>query len=263
MNPTPSSSRAFIANLLQFLYVSSHYWQDSCEHNVFFSFPTNCCFSNVFSTRSVVTYRKHQDWFDQELQTLMGRRDQVHERVLQTRSTRSTTAAYKDACRLLQKRTRALKSERWERKAMEGNRSTMDMIFCLRQLQEKCIEQDRPLLFVDINKAFDTIGRTGPCQLLRKHGCPEKFTTMIEALHTGMIANVSVGGEFSESFGVTNGVKQGCVLDPMVFSILLSAMLNEAFRDMGDGIYIQYSSDNALTYSTSQTSERRPRLFGF
>ena len=36
-----------------------------------------------------------------------------------------------------------------------------------------------------------------------------KFTTMIEALHTGMMANVSVGGEVSESFSVTNGVKQG------------------------------------------------------
>ena len=57
--------------------------------------------------------RKHQDWFDpndQELHTLMSRRDQAHQRVLQTRSTRSTTAAYKDACRLLQKHTRALKS---------------------------------------------------------------------------------------------------------------------------------------------------------
>ena len=62
--------------------------------------------------------RKHQDWFDpkdQELQTLMSRRDQAHQRVLQTRSTRSTTAAYQDACRLLQKRTRALKSDWWER----------------------------------------------------------------------------------------------------------------------------------------------------
>ena len=66
--------------------------------------------------------RKHQDWFDpedQELQTLMSRRDQAHQRVLQTRSTRSTTAAYKDACRLLQKHTRALKSDWWERKAVE------------------------------------------------------------------------------------------------------------------------------------------------
>ena len=62
---------------------------------------------------------------------------------------------------------------------------------------------------------------------------------MIEALNTGMMANVSVGGEVSESFCVTNGIKQDCVLAPTVFSILLSAMLDEAFRDMGDGVYTQ------------------------
>ena len=103
-----------------------------------------------------------------------------------------------------------------------GNRSTVDMIFCLRQLQEKCIEQDRPLymVFVDFSKAFDTVGRTGLWQLLQKYGCPEKFTTMIEALHTGMMATVSVGGEVSESFRVTNGVKQGCVLAPHALSHL-------------------------------------------
>ena len=136
-----------------------------------------------------------------------------------------------------------------------GNRSTVDMICLsptttrklsetlstLRPLQEKCIEQDRPLymVFVDFSKAFDTVGRTGLWQLLRKYGCPEKFTTMIEALHTGMMANVSVGGEVSESFSVTNGVKQGCVLAPTLFSVFLSAMLDDAFRDMGDGVYIQ------------------------
>ena len=91
-------------------------------------------------------------------------------------------------------------------------------------------------LFVDFSKAFDTAGRTGIYQLLRKYGCPEKFTTIIEALHTGMMANVSVDGEVSESFSVTNEVEQGCVLAPTLFSIFLSAMLVEAFRDMGDGM---------------------------
>ena len=62
---------------------------------------------------------------------------------------------------------------------------------------------------------------------------------MIEGLHTGMMANVSVGGEVSEIFSVTNGVKQGCVLAPSLFSIFLSAMLDEVFRDTGDGVYIQ------------------------
>ena len=114
----------------------------------------------------------------------------------------------------------------------------MDLIFCFRKLQEKCIEQDRPLyvVFVDFSKAFDTVGRTGLWQLLRKYECPEKFPTMIEALYTGTMANVSV---VSESFSVTNGVKQSCVLAPTLFSTFLSAMFDEAFRDMGDGVYIQ------------------------
>ena len=53
----------------------------------------------------------------------MSKRNQAHQRVLQTRSTRSTTAAYKDACRLLQRHTRALKSDWWERKAVEVQRA--------------------------------------------------------------------------------------------------------------------------------------------
>ena len=95
------------------------------------------------------------------------------------------------------------------------------------------------MVFVDFSKAFDTVGWTGLWQLLRKYGCPVKFKFMIETLHTGMIANVSVGGEVSESFSVTIGVKHSCVLAPTLFSIFLSAMLDEAFRDMGGGVYIQ------------------------
>ena len=128
---------------------------------------------------------------------------------------------------------------------------------------KKCVEQDRPkyMVVVDFSKAFDTVGRIRLWQLLRTYGCPEKFTTMVEALHTGMMANVSIGGEVSESFSVTNGVKQGCVLAPTLFSNFLSAMLDEAFRDMWDGIYMQ--SRQALNYSTSHTSEQRPRLLGY
>ena len=62
------------------------------------------------------------------------------------------------------------------------------------------------MVFVDFGKAFDTVGRTGLWQLLRKYVCREMFATTIEALQTVMMANVSVGGEVSESFSVTKGV---------------------------------------------------------
>ena len=70
-------------------------------------------------------------------------------------------------------------------------------------------------------------------QLLRKYGCHEKFTTMIESLHTGMIVNVRNGGEVSDTyFAITNGVNQGCVLAPTFFLYFCQKYL-EAFRDMG------------------------------
>ncbi|XP_030835970.1 uncharacterized protein LOC115921853 [Strongylocentrotus purpuratus] len=115
-----------------------------------------------------------------------------------------------------------------------NNRSTVDMIFCLRQLQEKCIEHNRSLcvVFVDFTKAFGTVGRTGLWQLLRKYGCPEKFTRMIESLHTGMMAKVKEAGETFDSFPVSNGVKQGCVLAPTL--------------DFEEGVYIQSRQDADL-----------------
>jgi hypothetical protein len=44
-----------------------------------------------------------------------------------------------------------------------SNRGTIDMIFAVRQIQEKCREQNQNLyiLFVDLTKAFDTISREG------------------------------------------------------------------------------------------------------
>ena len=41
--------------------------------------------------------------------------------------------------------------------------ATIDMIFSLRQLQEKCREQGKPLYvaFIDLTKAFDLVSRDG------------------------------------------------------------------------------------------------------
>ena len=67
---------------------------------------------------------------------------------------------------------------------------------------------------------------------------------MIESLHTGMMVNVRNGGEVSDIFVITNGVNQGCLQASTPFSIFLSAILEEVFGDMWDGIYIQ-SRQNA------------------
>ena len=111
------------------------------------------------------------------------------------------------------------------------DRGTTDMIFTARQLQEKCQEQNMDLYmtFVDLTKAFDTVSREGLWKIMAKLGCPTKFIAMFRQFHDGMLARVQNDGEFSDPFTVTNGVKQGCVLAPTLFSMMFSAMLTIAF----------------------------------
>ena len=127
-------------------------------------------------------------------------------------------------------------------------RGTIDMIFTARQLQEKCQEQHRDLYttFIDLTKAFDTVSRAGLWKIMAKFGCPDKFIALVRSFHDGMQVRVQDDGESSEPILVTNGVKQGCVLAPTLFSMMFSAMLAEAFRDNSDGISIRFRTDGKL-----------------
>ena len=69
---------------------------------------------------------------------------------------------------------------------------------------------------------------------------------MVRQFHDSMLARVQNDGEFSDPFQVTNGVKQGCVLAPTLFSMMFSAMLTAAFKDDDNGIAIRYRFDGTL-----------------
>ena len=127
-------------------------------------------------------------------------------------------------------------------------RGTVDMIFAARQLQEKCREQNRELYttFVDLTKAFDTVSRQGLWRIMAKFGCPDRFISMVRLLHDGMMARVVNDGDMSEPFAVSNGVKQGCVLAPTLFSMVFSAMLTDAYNDNDPGIDLKYRTDQNL-----------------
>ena len=58
-----------------------------------------------------------------------------------------------------------------------AGRSTIDIVFSLRQPQRKCREQQMPLYiaFIDLTKAFDLVSRDGLVQILPKIGCPQKI----------------------------------------------------------------------------------------
>ena len=122
------------------------------------------------------------------------------------------------------------------------------MVFTARQLQEKCQEQNVRLYmtFVDLPKAFDTVSRDGLWKIMAKFGFQPRVKAMVRQFHDGMQARVQNDGEYSEPFPVTNGVKQGCVMAPTLFSMMFSAMLTDAFQDVDAGFPIRYRFDGKL-----------------
>ena len=55
-----------------------------------------------------------------------------------------------------------------------------------------------------------------------------------------MLARVQNDGKLSDSFPITNGVKQGCILASTLFSMMFSVMFTDAFQDDDSGIPIRY-----------------------
>ena len=145
-----------------------------------------------------------------------------------------------------------------------AGRSTIGMIFTVRQIQEKCWEQGKPLYlaFIDLTKASDLVSRKSLFQLLEKIGCPPKLRSLVVSFHEDVKGTVMYNGSCSDPFPVKSGVKQGCVLAPTLFGIFFS-LLSHAFRSSSDGVYLHTRTDGKLfkhrTPSRKDKSVRNPR----
>ena len=132
-------------------------------------------------------------------------------------------------------------------------RSTIDMIFVARQLQERCREQYQNLYtaFVDLTMALDTVNRELLCDILCKFFCPPTFNSIRLQFHTGMCAQFVMAGSQSSSSSVDVGVKQCCVLAPIIFNLFLVAITLVTHRDLqsSDCVKIEYRHDGGFINS--------------
>ena len=114
-----------------------------------------------------------------------------------------------------------------------AGRSTIYMVFSLKQLQEKCREQSKSLYiaFIDLTKAFDFVRRDGFFKILKKIGCPPTLLSIISSFHENTHSTISFDCASSQPFKITSAVKQGFVLAPILFGIFFSTLLQYAFQD--------------------------------
>ena len=141
-----------------------------------------------------------------------------------------------------------------------SKRSTVDMIFSLRQLQEKCREQNQPfyLALIDLAKALDFVRRDGLFKMLPLIGCPPRVLKTVRSFHDGMMSTVQFHGDLSAEFGVESDVKHCCEIAPTLFGIFFALQLKRAFKSCTDGVYL-FSRSDPVTCCTFQGSGTRIR----
>lgn len=112
------------------------------------------------------------------------------------------------------------------------NRSTQDLIFCVRQLQEHCVEWNKPLfaIFIDFKTAFDSIDRPDLFRVLHYLGIPAKIISIIQSLHTNTTSRVKIEDSLSSKFMTSTGVRQGCKMAPLLFIIHIDTVIKELRR---------------------------------
>ena len=95
------------------------------------------------------------------------------------------------------------------------DRSTMDMVFVVRRLQE--IERNAAvslfMCFINLQEVYGTVERSLLWQVLTRIGVPPKMIEVIRWFRDGMSACVQPDdGVCSDWFNVKQGLRQGCVL---------------------------------------------------
>ncbi|XP_065572893.1 uncharacterized protein LOC136035210 [Artemia franciscana] len=94
---------------------------------------------------------------------------------------------------------------------------------------EECNEwrQKMYLVFVDFEKAFDSIHRDSLWNILRYYGIPEKLVSLIIALYENTECCVRTHEGNTRYFHIMSGVKQGCVLSPLLFVLVIDYVLRD------------------------------------
>ena len=118
-----------------------------------------------------------------------------------------------------------------EQSDFRPNRSTTDMMFVIRRLQELARKKRIPLYvcFIDLTKAYDSNDRTLLWTVLARFGVPHNMISIICQFDDGMRACVRLDDRVcSRWFAVERGLRQGCVLAPLLFNIFFAAVINVA-----------------------------------
>ena len=119
--------------------------------------------------------------------------------------------------------------------------STVDNVFILHSVIQRYLSRNKKLyvLFVDFQKAFDTVNREALWKVLEGSGVKGKMLQMLKAVYRTVQSSVRCQGQAYGSINCHRGLKQGCKLSPLLFSILVSQICLEVIGKGKHGVQLE------------------------
>ena len=102
--------------------------------------------------------------------------------------------------------------------------------------------------FMDMKKAFDMVKHSSLFKKLNERGLPPIITRLLLVMYQNQSAKVRWESSISDSFAITNGVKQGAVLSAILFCVYIDDLLKELRRN-GDGCWINNNFVGIIVYA--------------
>ena len=118
-----------------------------------------------------------------------------------------------------------------------SGRSTSDCVFMLLAAIRKAKSKGHTIsiAFCDIAKAYDSVNRELLYAKLDSLGFGGKVKALIQSMYYNDCVRVRIAGCLSAPLWFTRGVKQGCVLSPLLFALYVSG-LGTVLHSMKEGV---------------------------
>jgi hypothetical protein len=111
----------------------------------------------------------------------------------------------------------------------QGNRCSDAHLIIHNLITKNCYKYSKKIYscFIDLSKAFDTIPRNMLLSKLRDVGITGKVFNIIKNIYSSDQACMKVDGKIGKPFKITQGVRQGCVLSPLLFNIFMAGLAKD------------------------------------
>lgn len=128
---------------------------------------------------------------------------------------------------------------------------TREALLAVQVLIERCrdVNTNVYLCFIDFSRAFDLVNHDKLIGVLASSGIEAADLRVISNLYWNQTAKVRIKNNTTDSVSIKKGVRQGCILSPLLLNVYSEEIFKKALDNSTDGVVINGECLSNLRYA--------------